>query len=136
MLVHNVSTCAAVHKAIRLGQPLVERIVTLNGGAIAMGHPLGATGAMILGTLLDELDARQLPWGIVTNKAMRFAGPVIEALSRAVKAGHDVVAAQVVAPGAAQVQAALRDGEKFSPICTGVAAPRLVAGAIAATWLA
>ena len=30
--------------------------VTVNGGAIAMGHPLGATGAMILGTVLDELE--------------------------------------------------------------------------------
>ena len=32
--------------------------VNVNGGAIAMGHPLGATGAMILGTLLDELERR------------------------------------------------------------------------------
>src|SRR5690606_33525382 len=32
--------------------------VNVNGGAIAMGHPLGATGAMILGTLIDELDRR------------------------------------------------------------------------------
>ena len=30
--------------------------VNVNGGAIAMGHPLGATGAMILGTVLDELE--------------------------------------------------------------------------------
>jgi acetyl-CoA C-acetyltransferase len=33
--------------------------MNVNGGAIAMGHPLGATGAMILGTVLDELEARQ-----------------------------------------------------------------------------
>ena len=32
----------------------------VNGGAIAMGHPLGATGAMILGTVLDELERRDL----------------------------------------------------------------------------
>ena len=32
--------------------------VNVNGGAIAMGHPLGATGAMILGTMLDELERR------------------------------------------------------------------------------
>jgi acetyl-CoA C-acetyltransferase len=32
--------------------------MNVNGGAIAMGHPLGATGAMILGTLLDELERR------------------------------------------------------------------------------
>ncbi len=40
--------------------------VNVNGGAIAMGHPLGATGAMILGTLLDELDRRQLRYGLAT----------------------------------------------------------------------
>jgi hypothetical protein len=34
--------------------------MNVNGGAIAMGHPLGATGAMILGTLLDELERRDL----------------------------------------------------------------------------
>jgi len=40
--------------------------VNVNGGAIAMGHPLGATGAMILGTLLDELEARDLKRGVAT----------------------------------------------------------------------
>ena len=35
------------------------------GGAIALGHPLGATGAMLLGTLLDELEARNLTTGCV-----------------------------------------------------------------------
>ncbi len=40
--------------------------VNVNGGAIAMGHPLGATGAMILGTLLDELERRQLRYGLAT----------------------------------------------------------------------
>ena len=43
-----------------------EDIVNVNGGAIAMGHPLGATGAMILGTLLDELEARDLKTGLAT----------------------------------------------------------------------
>ncbi|GAA2892413.1 acetyl-CoA C-acetyltransferase [Pseudonocardia halophobica] len=38
----------------------------VNGGAIAMGHPLGATGAMILGTLLDELERRDLQRGLAT----------------------------------------------------------------------
>ena len=38
--------------------------VNVNGGAIAMGHPLGATGAMILGTLLDELERRDLATGL------------------------------------------------------------------------
>ena len=38
----------------------------VNGGAIAMGHPLGATGAMILGTLVDALERRELEHGIAT----------------------------------------------------------------------
>lgn len=38
----------------------------VNGGAIAMGHPLGATGAMILGTVLDELERRDCATGLVT----------------------------------------------------------------------
>jgi acetyl-CoA C-acetyltransferase len=40
--------------------------VNVNGGAIAMGHPLGATGAMILGTALDELERRGLGTALVT----------------------------------------------------------------------
>jgi acetyl-CoA C-acetyltransferase len=40
--------------------------VNVNGGAIAMGHPLGATGAMILNTLIDELHRRNLRYGLAT----------------------------------------------------------------------
>src|SRR4051812_38139786 len=40
--------------------------VNVNGGAIALGHPLGATGSMILGTLIDELEARDLRYGLAT----------------------------------------------------------------------
>ena len=40
--------------------------LNVNGGAIAMGHPLGATGAMILGTLIDELERRVLRYGLAT----------------------------------------------------------------------
>jgi acetyl-CoA C-acetyltransferase len=40
--------------------------VNVNGGAIALGHPLGATGAIILGTLIDELEARNLNIGVAT----------------------------------------------------------------------
>ncbi|MCX4029549.1 acetyl-CoA C-acetyltransferase [Endozoicomonas sp. SM1973] len=40
--------------------------INVNGGAIAMGHPLGATGAMLLGTLLDELERQQLRYGVIT----------------------------------------------------------------------
>jgi acetyl-CoA C-acetyltransferase len=47
-----------------LGLPMEK--VNVNGGAIAMGHPLGATGAMILGTLIDELERRELRYGLAT----------------------------------------------------------------------
>ncbi len=40
--------------------------VNVNGGAIALGHPLGATGAMILGTLVDEMERRNVATGLVT----------------------------------------------------------------------
>ena len=41
-------------------------IVNVNGGAIALGHPIGATGAMILGALLDEMERRDLSVGMAT----------------------------------------------------------------------
>ena len=40
--------------------------LNVNGGAIAMGHPLGATGSMLMGTVLDELEYRDLTVGLVT----------------------------------------------------------------------
>ena len=40
--------------------------VNVNGGAIALGHPLGATGAMLIGTILDELERRDATTGLVT----------------------------------------------------------------------
>jgi acetyl-CoA C-acetyltransferase len=40
--------------------------VNVNGGAIALGHPIGATGAMLLGTIVDELERRDLTTGLVT----------------------------------------------------------------------
>jgi acetyl-CoA C-acetyltransferase len=40
--------------------------VNVNGGAIALGHPIGATGAMLIGTVLDELERRDLTTGLVT----------------------------------------------------------------------
>ncbi|MET8053235.1 acetyl-CoA C-acetyltransferase [Streptosporangium sp. NPDC005286] len=47
-----------------LGIPLEK--INVNGGAIAMGHPLGATGAMLVGTMLDELERRQARRALVT----------------------------------------------------------------------
>ena len=47
-----------------LGIPMEK--INVNGGAIAMGHPLGATGAMLVGTMLDELERRDARRGVVT----------------------------------------------------------------------
>lgn len=61
----NEAFAAVVLKFMRdLG--LAHDRVNVNGGAIAMGHPLGATGTMILGTLLDELERRGLSTGLAT----------------------------------------------------------------------
>jgi H+/Na+-translocating ferredoxin:NAD+ oxidoreductase subunit C len=73
VLVHNVSTCAAVHKAIRLGQPLVERIVTVNGAAVANPGNVFAP----LGTLVDELlafcELRESPSRLILGGPMMGA---------------------------------------------------------------
>ncbi len=57
---------AAVVLKFRKDMNIPMEKINVNGGAIAMGHPLGATGAMILGTLLDELERRQLRYGLAT----------------------------------------------------------------------
>jgi acetyl-CoA C-acetyltransferase len=55
---------AVLHFMNDLGVP--HEKVNVNGGAIALGHPLGATGAMQIGTLLDELERRELRYGLAT----------------------------------------------------------------------
>ena len=45
---------------------IAHDMINVNGGAIAMGHPLGATGAIVLGTLLDEMERRNLETGLVS----------------------------------------------------------------------
>lgn len=57
---------AAVPLKFRRDLKIEDDILNVNGGAIALGHPLGATGAMLLGTLLDELERRDLQTGLVT----------------------------------------------------------------------
>jgi len=57
---------AAVAMRFMRDLDLDHETVNVNGGAIAMGHPLGATGAMILGTLVDELERRDLRRGLAT----------------------------------------------------------------------
>ena len=57
---------AAVAMRFMRDMDISHEITNVNGGAIAMGHPLGATGAMILGTLIDELERRELKRGLAT----------------------------------------------------------------------
>ena len=49
----------------------------MNGGAIALGHPIGATGAMLIGTVLDELERTGGRYGLVTMCAAGGMAPAI-----------------------------------------------------------
>jgi acetyl-CoA C-acetyltransferase len=51
--------------------------VNVNGGAMALGHPIGATGAILIGTVLDELERRNLKRGLVTMCAAGGMAPAI-----------------------------------------------------------
>jgi acetyl-CoA C-acetyltransferase len=51
--------------------------VNVNGGAIALGHPIGATGVILIGSLLDELERRDLKRGLVTMCAGGGMAPAI-----------------------------------------------------------
>lgn len=51
--------------------------VNVNGGAIALGHPIGATGAILVGTMLDELERRDLKRGLITMCAAGGMAPAI-----------------------------------------------------------
>ncbi len=51
--------------------------VNVNGGAIALGHPIGATGSILIGTLLDELERRELKRGLVTMCAAGGMAPAV-----------------------------------------------------------
>ncbi|NYT63814.1 acetyl-CoA C-acetyltransferase [Alcaligenaceae bacterium] len=62
--VNEAFAAVPLYFAKELNVPLEK--INVNGGSIAMGHPIGATGAMILGTLLDELERRQLRYGVAT----------------------------------------------------------------------
>ncbi|WP_082959250.1 acetyl-CoA C-acetyltransferase [Mycobacterium mantenii] len=57
---------AAVPLKTMRGLDIDPEVVNVNGGAIALGHPIGATGAMLIGTVLDELERRDLTTGLVT----------------------------------------------------------------------
>jgi acetyl-CoA C-acetyltransferase len=51
--------------------------VNVNGGAIALGHPIGATGSILIGTMLDELERRDLRRGLITMCAAGGMAPAI-----------------------------------------------------------
>ena len=51
--------------------------VNVNGGAMALGHPIGATGALLIGTVLDELERRDQQFGLVTMCAAGGMAPAI-----------------------------------------------------------
>jgi acetyl-CoA C-acetyltransferase len=53
-------------KDMGLSQTDIENKINVNGGSIALGHPLGATGAVLVGTLIDELERRDQRFGVVT----------------------------------------------------------------------
>ena len=49
--------------------------MNVNGGALALGHPIGATGAMLIGTIIDELERQDLTTGLVTMCAAGGMAP-------------------------------------------------------------
>jgi acetyl-CoA C-acetyltransferase len=51
--------------------------VNVNGGSIALGHPIGATGSILIGTMLDELERRDLKRGLITMCAAGGMAPAI-----------------------------------------------------------
>jgi len=61
----NEAFAAAVLRFAKDLQIPLEK-VNVNGGAIALGHPLGATGAMLVGTVIDELERRGQRYGLCT----------------------------------------------------------------------
>jgi acetyl-CoA C-acetyltransferase len=72
----NEAFAVVVEKFIRDLEIDREKI-NVNGGAIALGHPIGATGAVLIGTVLDELERRDLKRGLVTMCAAGGMAPAI-----------------------------------------------------------
>ena len=68
---------AAVPEKFIIDLGLDREKVNVNGGAIALGHPIGATGAILIGTVLDELERRGLARGLVTMCAAGGMAPAI-----------------------------------------------------------
>ena len=72
----NEAFAVVIEKLIRdLG---IDRdTINVNGGAIALGHPIGATGAILIGTVLDELERRDLKRALVTMCAAGGMAPAM-----------------------------------------------------------
>ncbi len=72
----NEAFAVVVEKFIR-DLEIDRETITVNGGAIALGHPIGATGTILTGTLLDELERRDLKRGLVTMCAAGGMAPAM-----------------------------------------------------------
>ena len=72
----NEAFAVVVEKFIR-DLKLDREKVNVNGGSIALGHPIGATGSILIGTVLDELERRDLKRGLVTMCAAGGMAPAI-----------------------------------------------------------
>ena len=73
--IHEAFAATMVHCKKELG--IDDDKLNVNGGCIALGHPLGATGAIMAGTLLDELERRNLKTGIVAASGAAGAGTAL-----------------------------------------------------------
>lgn len=73
--IHEAFAATMVHCKKELG--ISDDKLNVNGGCIALGHPLGATGAIMAGTLLDELERRDLKTGIVAASGAAGAGTAL-----------------------------------------------------------
>jgi electron transport complex protein RnfC len=91
VLVHNVSTCAAVHKAIRYGQPLVERIVTVNGGAVAKPGNIFAPIGTLVEDLLNFCGVKEAPSRLIMGGPM-MGTPLPHARTPIVKGASGILA--------------------------------------------
>jgi acetyl-CoA C-acetyltransferase len=72
----NEAFAVVAEKLIR-DRTLARDKVNINAGAIALGHPIGATGSILIGTILDELERRELKRRLVTRCAAGGMAPAI-----------------------------------------------------------
>jgi electron transport complex protein RnfC len=91
VLVHNVSTCAAVHQAVRYGRPLVERIVTINGGAVKNPGNIFAPVGTLVQELLDFCGLKEAPARIILGGPM-MGTPLPHGLVPLVKGASGILA--------------------------------------------